>query len=104
MSPLLQTGKIVKMTNFLVWFTIFGMLTQYGGCDKFLIMHPFYSGSHVLTLHHVAESLVNRGHQVIKLDILETGHENLSIRVTKLSCCQNDLPRSTFGCQINEST
>ena len=70
MSLLLQTGKIVKMTNFLVWFTIFGMIPQYGDCDKFLIMHPFYSGSHVLTLHHVAESLVNRGHQVIKLDIL----------------------------------
>ncbi len=33
-------------------------------CDKFLIMHPFYSGSHVLTLHHVAESLVKKGHQV----------------------------------------
>ena len=76
---MLQTGKIVKMTNFLVWFTIFGMLTQYGGCDKFLIMHPFYSGSHVLTLHHVAESLVNRGHQVIKLDILKTGHQNLRL-------------------------
>ena len=69
-SPLLQTGKIVKMTILLVWFTIFGMLSQYGGCDKFLIMHPSYTGSHVLTLHHVAESLVNRGHQVIKLDIL----------------------------------
>ena len=81
MSPLLQTGKIVKMTNFLVWFTIFGMITQYGGCDKFLIMHPFYSGSHVLTLHHVAESLVNRGHQVIKLDILETGHQNLRLGI-----------------------
>ena len=37
---------------------------QYGNCDKFLIMHPFYSGSHVLTLHHVAEALVNRGHEV----------------------------------------
>ena len=33
--------------------------------DNFLILHPFYSGSHVLTLHHVAESLVSRGHKVI---------------------------------------
>ena len=58
------------MSNFLLWFTMFATLSQYGDCDKFLIMHPFYSGSHVLTLHHVAESLVNKGHQVIKLDIL----------------------------------
>ena len=38
-----------------------------GGCqgDKYLILHPFYSGSHVLTLHHVAQALVNRGHQVV---------------------------------------
>ena len=36
-------------------------------CDKFLIMHPFYSGSHVLTLHTVAEGLVQRGHKVWKL-------------------------------------
>ena len=69
-ASFLSSVKIVKMTNFLVWFTIFGMLTQYGGCDKFLIMHPFYSGSHVLTLHHVAESLVNRGHQVILFPLL----------------------------------
>lgn len=33
--------------------------------DKFLIIHPFYSGSHVLTLHHVAKNLVDRGHKVV---------------------------------------
>jgi hypothetical protein len=37
--------------------------------DKFLIIHPFYSGSHVLTLHHVASALVDRGHQVLKKSI-----------------------------------
>jgi len=41
-------------------------------CDKFLIMHPFYSGSHVLTLHHVAEALVNRGHQVVTLRLQDS--------------------------------
>ena len=34
--------------------------------DNFLILHPFYSGSHVLTLHHVTEALVSRGHKVKK--------------------------------------
>lgn len=43
---------------------IISKLVQYGHCDKFLILHPFYGGSHVLTLHHVAEALVNRGHEV----------------------------------------
>ena len=49
---------------------IISNLVQYGNCDKFLIMHPFYSGSHVLTLHHVAEALVNRGHKVSQFYIL----------------------------------
>lgn len=35
--------------------------------DKFLIMHPFYSGSHMLTLHHVATELIRKGHQVVTL-------------------------------------
>jgi len=37
-------------------------------------MHPFYSGSHVLTLHHVAEALVNRGHKVVTLR-LQDNHQ-----------------------------
>ncbi len=32
--------------------------------EHYLVLHPFYSGSHVLTLHAVAEELVNRGHRV----------------------------------------
>lgn len=31
---------------------------------KILILHPIYSGSHVLTLRSVAESLSQRGHQI----------------------------------------
>ena len=38
--------------------------------DNYLILHPFYSGSHVLTLHHVAEALVTRGHKVKIINIL----------------------------------
>ena len=46
--------------------------------DKFLILHPFYSGSHVLTLHHVAKALVDRGHKArLKLYIyLASFHQN----------------------------
>ena len=32
--------------------------------DNFLLLHPWYSGSHVLTLHAVTERLISRGHQV----------------------------------------
>ena len=38
--------------------------------DNYLISHPFYSGSHVLTLHHVAEALVSRGHKVCIISII----------------------------------
>ena len=32
--------------------------------EHYLLLHPFYSGSHVLTLHSVSEELVKRGHKV----------------------------------------
>jgi len=32
--------------------------------SKILILHPLYSGSHVLTLRNVAESLAARGHSI----------------------------------------
>ena len=34
---------------------------------KFLILHPIYSGSHVLTLHHVTRELVKHGHDVVTI-------------------------------------
>jgi len=36
--------------------------------ESIVILHPFYSGSHVLTLHSVAEKLVQRGHKVSQVD------------------------------------
>ena len=30
-------------------------------------MHPFYGSSHVLTLHHVAEALIEKGHEVSRV-------------------------------------
>ena len=42
-------------------------IVKYGNCDKFLIMHPFYGSSHVLTLHHVAEALIEKGHEVSRV-------------------------------------
>ena len=32
--------------------------------NNFLLLHPWYSGSHVLTLHALTERLVARGHNV----------------------------------------
>lgn len=42
-------------------------LSSHVQSDKFLVFHPFYSGSHVLTLHSVTEALINRGHEVTTL-------------------------------------
>ncbi|CAG7838360.1 unnamed protein product [Allacma fusca] len=39
-------------------------VSELASCGKILILHPLYSGSHVLTLSSVAESLTQRGHQI----------------------------------------
>ena len=44
----------------LIWAVAFQVVC----CEKILIIHPIYSGSHVLTLSTVAEALTLRGHQV----------------------------------------
>ena len=65
---------VTPKMNF-IWletFVLTLMLSTFGQCDKYLILHPFYSGSHVLTLHHVAKALVERGHQVVTLRFLDT--------------------------------
>ena len=36
-------------------------------CYKFLVLHPMYSGSHVLTIHRVSLELIKRGHNVTTL-------------------------------------
>ena len=34
------------------------------------LQHPFYAGSHMLTLHHVATELVSKGHEVsVDIDV-----------------------------------
>ena len=40
------------------------VVTELASCGKILILHPLYSGSHVLTLSSVAEALTQRGHTV----------------------------------------
>ena len=36
-----------------------------------LVLHPMYAGSHVITLHSVATQLLNRGHRVTTLKVLD---------------------------------
>ena len=52
---------IVRLCLCLLWLPLVALGSQK---EHFLILHPFYSGSHVLTLHAVAEKLVKRGHKV----------------------------------------
>ncbi len=28
--------------------------------DNFIVMHPFYTGSHVLACHHITQKLISR--------------------------------------------
>ena len=39
---------------------------------KFLVLHPIYSGSHVLTVHQISRELVNRGHDVLTIRYKDT--------------------------------
>lgn len=41
-----------------------GCGVEFSEAGKILIVHPMYTGSHVLTLRTVAESLTKRGHQI----------------------------------------
>jgi len=56
---------LTKFSNFVPDFCVFLVLfvSEILGA-KILIVHPLYSGSHVLTLRSVAESLTQRGHHV----------------------------------------
>ncbi len=40
------------------------VVTSKCAADNILVLHPFYAGSHVLTLHSVSEQLIKRGHSV----------------------------------------
>ena len=35
-----------------------------------LVLHPFYAGSHVLTLHTVTTALLHRGHSVTTVKVI----------------------------------
>ena len=54
----------------LVVFQIVSIQNCYG--FKFLVLHPVYSGSHVLTVHHISRELVNRGHDVLTIRYKDT--------------------------------
>ena len=41
-------------------------------CFKFLILHPVYSGSHVLTVHKISRELIKRGHDVLTIRYKDT--------------------------------
>lgn len=54
--------SVSKLCIGLFLFLCCAIENSYAG--KLLIVHPMYTGSHVLTLRTVAESLTKRGHQV----------------------------------------
>lgn len=64
-----------------------------------LILHPIYSGSHVLTLSSVAESLSQRGHQIHIVRWKDqhsfSATSNVNITVTMLAM-DNSLGKWTY--------
>ena len=52
----------------LLQITIFHQSMSY----KFLVLHPIYSGSHVLTVHQISRELVKRGHDVLTIRYKDT--------------------------------
>ena len=49
-------------------------------CFKFLILHPVYSGSHVLTVHEISRELIKRGHDVLTIRYKDT--HGLKLRIS----------------------
>ena len=53
-------------------FLILQSITVRIECFKFLILHPVYSGSHVLTVHEISRELIKRGHDVLTIRYKDT--------------------------------
>ena len=53
-------------------FLILQCITVHIECFKFLILHPVYSGSHVLTVHEISRELIKRGHDVLTIRYKDT--------------------------------
>ena len=67
-------------------------MTQLVNCYNFLILHPIYSGSHVLTLHQVALELVKRGHNVLTIRYKDT--HDLQLKRPNHESRNNDGPHA----------
>ena len=63
-----------------------------------LVLHPFYAGSHVLSLHTVTKELLDRGHQVTTVKFHEDKlpplslHPNLTVIDLFLNNSNGELP------------
>ena len=68
--------RLLNMGNHLIKLILLSLIIQCiiinTTCYKFLILHPIYSGSHVLTVHQVSRELVKRGHHVVTIRYKDT--------------------------------
>ena len=69
---------------------------------NFLVLHPIYSGSHVLTLHQVSLELVRRGHNVVTIRYKDTHAlqlkqpDQLNLNYHETQCDTNN-PKNMMG-------
>jgi hypothetical protein len=63
-TPSSKPQTQMTYSNFSIVIFILCYILDLTSCGKILIIHPLYSGSHVLTLRSVAETLTKHGHQI----------------------------------------
>lgn len=49
------------------------------GNKTFLVLHPLYTGSHVLTLHQITKELIARGHRVVTVRFRDVHNFTLTV-------------------------
>ena len=64
-------------------------------CFKFLILHPVYSGSHVLTVHKISHELIKRGHDVLTIRYKDTHDLKLTTSIPENQTYSDDEENSS---------
>ena len=75
--------KIKALRLFVTFIILQSVFFRYIFGFKFLILHPVYSGSHVLTVHHISRELVNHGHDVLTIRYKDTHNLKLEYPTAK---------------------
>ena len=79
-----------KPMKLYILFLILQCITVHIECFKFLILHPVYSGSHVLTVHEISRELIKRGHDVLTIRYKDTHDLKLTTSIDENKTYNDD--------------